>query len=94
LNDFFSRTLGEINSPKNVTLEVANRAYAEKTMKILDSYTKMISEKYGGDFEQVNFKQAASDAVKQINAYVSKKTHDKINNLLSDDVVTSDTRYK
>lgn len=92
LNNFFQRTLDEITAPKNVTLEIANRAYAEKTLQILDSYRQIINSKYKGDFETVDFIKESDAAVKKINDYVSEKTRNKINNLLSNDVVTSDTR--
>jgi serpin B len=92
LDDFFFETLKTIGAPKNVTLETVNRAYAEKTLSILDSYRKIVIDHYGGDFEQVDFKQNSSEAVERINKFVSQKTHDKINNLLSKDAVTKDTR--
>jgi serpin B len=92
LNTFFQNTLTELSSPKNVTLDTANRAYAEKTLTILDSYKELITKSYGGDFALVDFKKAGHQAVKEINSFVSEKTRDKINNLLSDNAVTPDTR--
>lgn len=66
-NDFtqyFSSLMLNLDAPnKSVTLDSANRIYVQNKFKLLDSFKKVLNEKFKGQFESVDFNQAA-DAVK------------------------------
>ncbi|KAI6234662.1 SERPIN domain-containing protein [Aphelenchoides fujianensis] len=92
LHSLFRQTLSQLNAAdKNVTLELANRAYAAQKLDVKAAYKELIATNYGGDFKQVDFGQAAG-AVKEINDFVANVTHDKIRDLLSSDSVDATTK--
>ncbi|KAI6219034.1 putative serpin-like protein [Aphelenchoides fujianensis] len=92
LHSLFRRTLAQLSAAdKNVTLELANRAYAARELDVKAAFKETIAANYGGDFKQVDFAQAAG-AVKEINDFVANVTHDKIRDLLSPDAVDAETK--
>ncbi|KAI6181251.1 putative serpin-like protein [Aphelenchoides besseyi] len=92
LNSLFHQTLQQLTSPdKNITLEIANRAYTDQRLNIKPEYKELITKNFNGDFKQVDFSQADS-TVKEINDFVAKTTHDKIQNLLSNDAISAQTK--
>ncbi|KAH7696620.1 ANISERP protein, partial [Aphelenchoides avenae] len=73
------------------TLEAANRVYAQAGFTVRDTFRADIERYYRGLFKQVDFKEGAK-AAKDINAFVEEKTHDKIKNAISPDVINESTR--
>lgn len=69
------------NTP-NVTLEIANRIYLEQSRALKTEYKKTISEVHQSDVQSADFINNAEKERTTVNGWVSKKTHDKINNLL------------
>uniref|UniRef100_A0AC35FIS5 Serpin domain-containing protein n=1 Tax=Panagrolaimus sp. PS1159 TaxID=55785 RepID=A0AC35FIS5_9BILA len=88
----FSSVLSRINSNNlNVTLESVNRVYLQNNFKLLDNYIEGIKQNYGGELEEIDFSKSSAAADK-INEFVSKSTHDKIQNLISPNSLNDLTR--
>ncbi|KAI6233577.1 putative serpin-like protein [Aphelenchoides fujianensis] len=93
LHSLFRRTLSQLTAAdKNVTLALTNRAYAARELDVKAAFKELIAAHYGGDFKQVDFEQAAAEAVKEVNEFVANVTHDKIRDLLSADSVDAQTK--
>uniref|UniRef100_G3MLE6 Serpin domain-containing protein n=1 Tax=Amblyomma maculatum TaxID=34609 RepID=G3MLE6_AMBMU len=95
LNDVhsnFSDVLAKLSGlAPDVTLEVANRLYCEKTFSILDDYTTALKKSYGSTVASVNFKTEAEQARLAINGWVEEATKSKIRDLLPLGTVDYDT---
>lgn len=88
----FSEFLTKISGlAPDVTLEVANRLYCEKTYSILEEYTGALKKFYGSAVEPANFKTEAEQARLAVNAWVEKTTKSKIKDLLPSGTVDYDT---
>lgn len=74
------------------TLTVANALWGQKDYGFLEEFLKLIETSYDGRLNEVDFITAAETARKTINAWVEKKTNDKIKNLISEGVLDSMTR--
>ena len=74
------------------TLTVANALWGQKNYGFLEDFLKLIETSYDGRLNEVDFVRAAETARKTINAWVEKKTNDKIKNLISEGVLDSMTR--
>ncbi|XP_052130440.1 antichymotrypsin-2 isoform X4 [Frankliniella occidentalis] len=80
------------NTP-NVTLEIANKVFVEKTAhaKLVEGYKKTITEVHKSDVESADFLNNHDKERISINNWVSDKTHEKIKDLLQPGVVTPAT---
>lgn len=88
----FSEFLAKVSSfAPDVTLEVANRLYAEKTFDILGEYLATLKEFYNSTVVPVNFKSEAEAARLAINTWVEAATKSKIKDLLPSGAVDYDT---
>jgi serpin B len=74
------------------TLTVANALWGQKNYGFLQEFLELIETNYDGQLNEVDFITAAEAARKTINAWVEKKTNDKIKNLISEGVLDSMTR--
>jgi serpin B len=74
------------------TLTVANALWGQKDYGFLQEFLELIKTSYDGQLNEVDFITAAEAARKTINAWVEKKTNDKIKNLISEGVLDSMTR--
>jgi serpin B len=74
------------------TLTVANALWGQKDYGFLKEFLELIESSYDGRLNEVDFIRAAEAARKTINAWVEKKTNDKIKNLISEGVLDSMTR--
>ncbi|KAI6229764.1 Acetylcholine receptor subunit alpha-type des-2 [Aphelenchoides fujianensis] len=92
LHSLFHQTLTHLAAGgKNVSLELANRAYAAHDLDVKAAYRELITANYGGDFKQVDFGQSAA-ATKEINDFVANVTHQKIRDLLKPGAVNDRTK--
>lgn len=76
----------------DVTLEVANRLYAERRFNILQGYLAMLNDCYNSAMVPINFTSEAEAARLEINAWVKDATKSKIKDLLPSGCLNSDTR--
>ncbi|XP_034233436.1 antichymotrypsin-2-like isoform X2 [Thrips palmi] len=91
LEDGFRALHGVLANTPNVTLEIANRIYLDKTTKMKPDYTKTVTEVHKSDVESADFMHNHESERQTINNWVLKKTHDKIKDLLSPGMVTPAT---
>ncbi|MBL8102940.1 MAG: serpin family protein [Anaerolineales bacterium] len=73
-------------------LNIANAVWAEQTFTFLPEFLDTIAVNYGAGINLADFKNKSNDERLTINNWVSDRTEDKINDLLPDGSVTSDTR--
>ena len=95
----FASTFGNIIKDLNkkgqkgaYTLTVANALWGQKGYGFLEEFLKLIESSYDGRLNEVDFITATETARKTINAWVEKKTNDKIKDLISPGVLDSMTR--
>ncbi len=69
-------------------LVVANRLWGQKGYRFLNSFLALNRTYYGAGLEQVDFAGATEEARRTINAWVEKRTRDKIRELLKPRVLT------
>ncbi|XP_012785628.2 serpin B9 [Ochotona princeps] len=89
----FQSLLAHVNRPDaQYLLRTANRLFGEKTCEFLSSFKDACVQFYHAELEQLSLAQAAEKSRKHINAWVSKKTEGKINELLPASAVGVATR--
>ncbi|XP_078395626.1 leukocyte elastase inhibitor-like [Cetorhinus maximus] len=73
-------------------LKVANRLYGEKSYNFLEEFCKSTVKFYGAEMSAVDFQAAADGTRQEINKWVEAQTEGKIQDLLTQGSVNSDTR--
>ena len=73
-------------------LSVANALWGQKDYGFLTKFLELVEKHYGGQLNEVDFVGATETARQTINAWVEKKTNDKIKNLIPKGVLDSMTR--
>jgi serpin B len=63
-------------------LEIANRVYAATGFELNPSFTKIISESFRAEIEQLDFSQQTT-AARKINGWVEQVTRNRIKDLIS-----------
>ncbi|XP_041488749.1 serpin B6-like [Microtus oregoni] len=88
----FQSLLTEVNKTgTQYLLKTANKLFGEKTIDLLASFKDSCRKFYGAEMEELDFKGDIEQSRQHINTWVTKKTEDKITELLSRESVTSDT---
>ncbi len=82
------RELEARGNDKGLRLRIANRLYGGVGEKFLPEFLDLIEKNYAGGLERVNFAGDPEGARKTINAWVEKKTEDKIKDLLVEGNIT------
>ncbi len=80
---------------KDVTplqLNIANAVWAEQTFPFLKDYLDIIAQNYGAGIQLADFINQGETVRKEINGWVSKKTNDKIQDLIPAGVLNPSTR--
>jgi serpin B len=72
-------------------LSIANALWGQKGDPFLDSFLSLVEKNYGAGFRQTDFRTAPEAARRTINAWVQKKTRDRIRGLLDPGIITRDT---
>ncbi len=73
-------------------LNIANAVWAEQTFSFLPEFLDTIAINYGAGVSLTDFKNQPNQERVTINNWVSDQTEDKINDLLPDGSITTDTR--
>lgn len=73
-------------------LNVANALWGQKGYGFLATFLELVEKHYGGRLNEVDFVGATEAARQTINAWVEKKTNDKIKNLIAKGVLDFMTR--
>uniref|UniRef100_UPI00398EBEA3 leukocyte elastase inhibitor-like n=1 Tax=Pristiophorus japonicus TaxID=55135 RepID=UPI00398EBEA3 len=92
LHSGFQKMQSDINRAEvSYLLKVANRLYGEKTYNFLEEFCKSSVQYYGADMSGVDFRTAADKERQVINKWVEAQTEGKIENLLTQGSVDSNT---
>ena len=73
-------------------LDIANAVFAEQTFTFLPDFLDTLSINYGAGIRLMDFVNNPNPSRKEINQWVSDETKDKINDLLPEDSITTDTK--
>jgi len=95
LHPAFSDLTEELNKrgkTANFQLAVANRLWGQKDYAFLQNFLEMNRLYYGAGIERVNFKKDPEACRKTINAWVEKKTQERIKDLIPRRALKDDTR--
>lgn len=74
---------------KSVILRVANALWAQKGHPFLKPFLSLVKKNYNSEVKPVDFRAAPEPARREINAWVSKKTEHKIEDLLPPGILNS-----
>lgn len=89
----FKGVNGYLNQPgKNYALRSANALWAEQSYKFSDAYLNTTETYYGGKATNMDFIGDPDGSRITINNWVENQTNDKIKDLISQGLITSDTR--
>jgi serpin B len=80
------------NKDQGNKLSMANALWAQKGHPFEPEFVKLNKDNYGAGLNEVDFREAAEQARETINAWVAKQTQDRIKDLLSEGVLTPQTR--
>jgi serpin B len=75
-----SKRFGGPSEP--ITLNIANRLFAQKGYDFRKSFLALVKENFGGAFEPLDFVHDSSGATRHINKWVADQTHDRIRDLI------------
>ncbi|MCJ7434836.1 MAG: hypothetical protein MUO77_15240, partial [Anaerolineales bacterium] len=82
----------ESKDQQPLKLNIANAVWAEQTYPFQQDFLDTIALNYGAGINLADFINQYESARKEINGWVSGQTNDKINDLLSEGVLDSNTR--
>jgi len=89
----YAGVLGRLDGEgKPYQLTVANALWGEKTMPFRPGFLETLREHYAASFESVDFARDYENQRKRINGWVSKRTKNRINDLLPEDSLDEMTR--
>lgn len=83
-----------LKKQKPAVVEDANSLWPDKTQPIRKDYLHALATGYGATMHVVDYKNDSAGALKEINGWVSKRTHGLIPNLLSPKEVTPRSRLE
>ncbi len=73
-------------------LNIANAIWGQTGYFFLETFLDVLAENYGAGLNLLDFQTATEDARNTINSWVSEKTRNRIENLIPQGAITSDTR--
>ena len=85
-----SKKFGGPSEP--ITLNIANRLFAEKGYAFREAYLSLVKQNFGGAFEPLDFITNAAAATQHINKWVADQTHDRIRDLIPGGALDKTTR--
>jgi serpin B len=86
------RRLNDAKQQTGIELNVANGLWAQQGHKFLPEFLNLATCQYQAELSQVDFKMQADAAANEINSWVSKKTRDRIQNILTPGALDENTR--
>jgi serine protease inhibitor len=88
----YIQNLNEDGSGRTFKLSVANALWGQKGYPFLSEFLDLIKENYGGRLTRVDFVNDTEGARLRINAWVERKTKEKIKNLIEKGIIKVSTR--
>jgi len=93
VNAGFQSISGDFNSYNEYFIvSLANSIWAQKNYSFLPSFIENCKKYYQSGYHEADFISQTDLSRKEVNKWVSAKTNEKINDLLSENDVTTDTR--
>ncbi len=93
VHEGFAAALAAWSAPQDeLELAIANRLFGEQTVKFEPAFVDLTRASFAAPLEATDFVGAAEPARARINAWVARRTHDKIVDLLPPGGIDSDTR--
>jgi serpin B len=85
-----SKKFGGPSEP--ITLNIANRLFAQKGYAFRESYLSLVKQNFGGAFEPIDFVADPPAATQHINKWVADQTRDRIRDLIPGGALDKTTR--
>jgi len=85
-----SKKFGGPSEP--ITLNIANRLFAQKGYAFREAYLSLVKQNFGGAFEPLDFIANSAAATQHINKWVADQTHDRIRDLIPGGALDKTTR--
>src|SRR6266581_4535355 len=85
-----SKKFGGPSEP--ITLNIANRLFAQKGYHFRDAYLSLVKQNFGGAFEPLDFVADPAAATQRINKWVADQTRDRIRDLIPGGALDKTTR--
>jgi serpin B len=85
-----SKKFGGPSEP--ITLNIANRLFAQKGYHFRDAFLSLIKQNFGGAFEPIDFVADPAAATQRINKWVTDQTRDRIRDLIPGGALDKTTR--
>jgi serpin B len=85
-----SKKFGSPSEP--ITLNIANRLFAQKGYAFRDNYLSLVKQDFGGAFEPLDFVANPAAATQHINTWVEDQTRDRIRDLIPGGALDKTTR--
>jgi len=85
-----SKKFGGPSEP--VTLNIANRLFAQKGYHFRETYLSVVKQNFGGAFEPLDFVADPAAATQRINKWVADQTRDRIRDLIPGGTLDNTTR--
>ncbi|CAN8012183.1 unnamed protein product [Ixodes pacificus] len=81
----FKEQLDSTNDlPHDYTLNIANAAVAQEGYGILPEYTDALTSSFAAEYIEADFQKRGQEAIQKINAWVSNRTHGKVQSLFDE----------
>ena len=75
-----------------ITLNIANRLFAQKGYAFRDAYLSLVKQNFGGAFEPIDFIANPAAATQRINKWVADQTRERIRDLIPGGALDKTTR--
>ena len=85
-----SKKFGGPSEP--ITLNIANRLFAQKTYHFREAFLSLVKQNFGGAFEPLDFVADPAAATQRINKWVADQTRDRIRDLIPGGALDKTTR--
>jgi serpin B len=85
-----SKKFGGPSEP--ITLNIANRLFAQKGYAFRETYLSLVKQNFGGAFEPIDFVANPAAATQHINKWVADQTRDRIRDLIPGGALDKTTR--
>uniref|UniRef100_A0A914D8G7 Serpin domain-containing protein n=1 Tax=Acrobeloides nanus TaxID=290746 RepID=A0A914D8G7_9BILA len=90
--NYFSTIMTQLNlQNKSYELDAANRIYVQESFQLLQSYKQTLTNKFQGQFENIDFSNSIA-AAQKINSFIEQATRGKIKDLIPSNAINDLTR--
>ncbi|XP_053571803.1 leukocyte elastase inhibitor-like [Bombina bombina] len=88
----FKELLAVMNGSSSYTLNIVNRFFGEQTLDFMEAYLEGSRQWYNSELKKVDFRDNPEPTRQYINNWIEEQTRGKIQNLLPENSVNSDTQ--